>query len=831
MPADVGDISSASPDDQYHKKDKNYRRYASAVERALALFDTALQEWADYISFLGRLLKALQTKPTGINDIPHSDIVAKRLAQCLDPTLPSGVHQKTLELYAYVFSTLGKKGLSKELPLYLPGLSPLLSFASLSVKPSLLTLFENYIVLLEPTILRPALKAIVLALLPGLEEETGEDFERTHTLLNKVRNAVGPGSPSKELDAMGDRYFWQSLFLATITSPSRRQGALAYLTRNLPCFGTPVDKSSDPDQQTVDPSSKRIGELRPDIEAVISPEAGLLIRCFSAGLHDEQLLTQRGFMDLLVTHLPLHSPVLTQNVVSEDLELLISAASSVVARREMSLNRRLWVWLLGSDVTTNDNSIPNSPSSPSFGGRKGSQDAQRLSPFQYFEQYGLESLISSLRNMINNSSSVPSVRARPFRICLSLMDRWEIGGLVVPHIFLPAMESLRSYQNSAPSKEAFAEVLRSANVFFDGIQSGLIWSQLVQTTLNMIKAEPEHIQDQNAQAQLELVWFIVTTFNVREEEMLSLHLPVASVAMLILLQKLTDTDAVSDTKFFEPLVQIALRTTLYLLDLIPERVFKTIQPEADIIMDRRQDVLERIEDFYRAPRTSSQAAKAPTLAQVEYQIRRAASEILMHGLRRPDQSALYNLKLTVFDKVLAKLPGNYDITGILSCLSDTARLGVPFASLPALVSTWELMRTVVPTSQWTSDYRVREITTDLTKTAWEYVSPAQSKYSVEAVRCLWRIQSVFPHKHLVEGAITSLMLEDGRLTVESVRRFNTLWTHSTGGDSRRRLEKANNELELLEKPLLLVLDTLYEPKTDLSMFAVNWLQSLPSIKV
>lgn len=39
------------------KKDKIYRRYASGVERALSLFDTALQEWADYISFLGRLLK------------------------------------------------------------------------------------------------------------------------------------------------------------------------------------------------------------------------------------------------------------------------------------------------------------------------------------------------------------------------------------------------------------------------------------------------------------------------------------------------------------------------------------------------------------------------------------------------------------------------------------------------------------------------------------------------------------------------------------------------------------------------------------------------------
>lgn len=40
-----------------YRKDKNFRRYAAGVERALALWDTAQQEWADYISFLGRLLK------------------------------------------------------------------------------------------------------------------------------------------------------------------------------------------------------------------------------------------------------------------------------------------------------------------------------------------------------------------------------------------------------------------------------------------------------------------------------------------------------------------------------------------------------------------------------------------------------------------------------------------------------------------------------------------------------------------------------------------------------------------------------------------------------
>lgn len=54
-----------------------------------------------------KLLQALQSHPAETPVIPHSDAVALRLAQCLNPTLPSGVHQKTLEVYGYIFSTIG----------------------------------------------------------------------------------------------------------------------------------------------------------------------------------------------------------------------------------------------------------------------------------------------------------------------------------------------------------------------------------------------------------------------------------------------------------------------------------------------------------------------------------------------------------------------------------------------------------------------------------------------------------------------------------------------------------------------------------------------------
>jgi hypothetical protein len=64
------------------RKDPKYRRYSATIDRALSLFETySLQEWADYISFLGRLLKVTKIlprrKPSAVDvraHAKHSDL-------------------------------------------------------------------------------------------------------------------------------------------------------------------------------------------------------------------------------------------------------------------------------------------------------------------------------------------------------------------------------------------------------------------------------------------------------------------------------------------------------------------------------------------------------------------------------------------------------------------------------------------------------------------------------------------------------------------------------------------------------------------------------------
>lgn len=48
-------------------------------------------------------------------EIPRKVIVAKRLSQCLNPALPTGVHQRALDVYAHICVVLGvRDDLSEE---------------------------------------------------------------------------------------------------------------------------------------------------------------------------------------------------------------------------------------------------------------------------------------------------------------------------------------------------------------------------------------------------------------------------------------------------------------------------------------------------------------------------------------------------------------------------------------------------------------------------------------------------------------------------------------------------------------------------------------------
>jgi hypothetical protein len=770
-----------SPDPQL--KSKSYRRYAAGVDRALGLFDSALQEWADYIAFLGRLQKALQAQPSDINVIPDKRTVARRLAQCLNPSLPSGVHQKTLELYDLVFALQGEDNLCRDLSLYLPGISSTLTFASLTVRPIFLSVIEGHLLKLPTTTLRPALKAIILSLLPGIEDETSEDFDRVLDILDRFKSLFsGAGS---------EGIFWQSLFLASITSPSRRLGALAYLTRRLPKLGPNM--------------SRLAGNGSPEgVMALTDPEPGLLIRCFSTGLSDEQTLVQRIFLDLLVTHLPLNASFYKEKVATEDMKVLVTAAVSVVLRRDMSLNRRLWSWFLGPEnqAGINGHGVPPAPEESNKQVGSPVDIATTHNGSNYFKSYGLEVLVASLESTIARIPTNPSDRAQPLRIALSLMDRWEIGGPIVSAVFLPLLRDVQDFVGVF-SQEAADTVLRSASIFFDGVESGLIWSKILQLVDN---ARPEDLQ---------LAKFIVTTFNIREEEMLRVHIPMVSLALLCILR---GSESKVPVEAARPLL---VELVEILTHLIPDGAFRDPTNSAP---EKVPDALEAIKAFYMGIESSLGLPRLPlTISELGRLILRNTASLFISHL----DNGLFDQLGRVVVAVTSKVP-DFDIHAEIgeAILSKLATGGPPadFSTLSAITS--------VVVSISTSHEHLAAIVPMLVEQHWNYLLPTTPHHHIEVVRQISALEAISSHARLVESKITSLMVLPGAchmpedknyasssygIHVEAIKKFGILWNHSSINDL---------DQSMLKRPLLLVIDGLATP--DTSAAAKEWLQGTPA---
>ena len=311
-------------DDFELQSDPKYKQYVKQIDSALKGFEYT-SEWADLVNALGKLNKVLQNN-TRYPLIPRRAIVGQRLAQCLHPALPSGVHLKALETYDLIFRCIGTDRLIQELYIYSKGLFPLLSHAAINVKPALLEIYQTHFVPLGDR-LRLALDGFVIAVLPGLEE--GSDYyAKTESLLKQV------------CDGVGRDHFYTAIWRCILQVPSVRLSAICFVT------ATFNKKKSLEDQLYI-----------------MGTSIDTLVNGICNSLLDPNVLVQRSILDLLITTFPMHN----RQILKQDMISIITAAVTVLLRRDISLNRRLFAWFR-NDLDT----IPTKPS------RKGDH---------YFEKY------------------------------------------------------------------------------------------------------------------------------------------------------------------------------------------------------------------------------------------------------------------------------------------------------------------------------------------------------------------------------------------------------------------------------------------------------------
>jgi hypothetical protein len=108
-----------------------------------------------------------------------------------------------------------------------------------SAQPVLLDLYDTYYLPMQAG-LRPVMKSFILALLPGLEEETGEFFDKVRATFGFVHGGFMLSS-CKVLNLLdrlsgtvSNSFFLQNIWLIMLTTPSARGTSLNFLSRRLP---------------------------------------------------------------------------------------------------------------------------------------------------------------------------------------------------------------------------------------------------------------------------------------------------------------------------------------------------------------------------------------------------------------------------------------------------------------------------------------------------------------------------------------------------------------------------------------------------------------------
>ncbi|XP_021360674.1 protein dopey-1-like isoform X2 [Mizuhopecten yessoensis] len=453
--------------------DSKYRAYITQVDKALRSFENT-SEWADLISALGKLNKVLLGH-VKFPVIPKRVTIGKRLAQCLHPALPSGVHLKALETYDIIFKCIGTQRLAQDLFIYSAGLFPLLGHAAMSVKPTLLTVYERHFIGLGRHI-KPGLNGLLLGLLPGLDEGA-EYYDRTNGLLEDFCESAEP------------EYFYTCMWECVMSCPSVRLPAITFLLAH-------YNK-----KQTMEDQIYMMG-LNID----------LMVEAMCSAAQDSVVLVQRILLDFLLIAFPMRNGQLTK----ADMAKIVKSVINVVLRRDMSLNRRLYAWLLGTGANSSGN-ISRQTADKSKQLRKDSMTSGSEIDLLYFRTHSKDLLIHALKQKLSDASEdenfvtkhggKSALVLKPFRILMSLLDKPEIGPVILESVLLSVFRCLyretgllhskyktntelgtegaedtlkQSKSNLNPESKTYGELIKTANLLFGTFEPYFIWDYIAR---------------------------------------------------------------------------------------------------------------------------------------------------------------------------------------------------------------------------------------------------------------------------------------------------------------------------------------------------------------
>lgn len=606
------------------------------------------------------------------------------------------------------------------------GLFPFMQHVSMSVKPQLLSIYENYYLALGPEI-QPSAKAFILALSPSMEEEGNEYFNSAIKIMDELKRIIG-----------NDR-FYQSLFLAATGSPNSRLSLVNYL------------------------SKKRFPDSSGESKNKYRGFSSTMVVALAQMLTDDNLLVQRGVLELIVQNMPLNNKVLT----SDEYVVLMKSSLAVVLRREVSLNRRLFAWITGHNE-------------------------------DYWQKYGLSCVLNAVNMMLKVKSDVISDVVMPYKILISLMDKPEIGYPLMDKIFTKSLINLKRRMHMNRNEHEIEEIRQTANILVDTLDPSYFWSKIFSNLWAEL-FEPCFNKPREKE-KLEILsvidWF-VGIVKFRDSESSSFHIPVMIVIITISLHSL-DINEEYDIKLGNTLLH-AQKT---FLKKIRKPLLKLRRAQVDLNHEKLIQIAKLSQKFYNIS-SAEQKAGENSILPVDLEeflpenfvhiLVIASSNSIFQLLRKLETSGnplkddskkfligLMDSFLTLFDRTTKikppSAPRGYISTEIVASMTEWAINGDYEISKKNL----QILLTGLDFSFFVKSSISLEAVTAILDRLWKRLNDRLMEDHEFVVSTTWRLWKYWPNK--IVGRICSYIHDSNySKRVDNLEKFSVFWRISGNG--------------------------------------------------
>ena len=204
------------------------------TNKILPRFATA-KEWPDLMTILKKFKENLiKYKFANMGILTDKISLAKRLAQCLNQNLPSGVHELDLDIYSMLFDNIKQNNnnfMGDNLGLYSAGLFPFFIYASAQNKIKFLNdIIKKHYLTLDISEFKLSLSGMLASILPALEEQ--------NELMQKMIREVFLTAREK----CGDDFFFGTLWSIVFRNKKLRIDCIKYINEVIPPYNEIIEE-------------------------------------------------------------------------------------------------------------------------------------------------------------------------------------------------------------------------------------------------------------------------------------------------------------------------------------------------------------------------------------------------------------------------------------------------------------------------------------------------------------------------------------------------------------------------------------------------------------